>query len=160
MEANPYARFVAGQDPISVIRSTPGKLASLAQQLGTAGLARSTAPGKWTAAEILAHLADVEIAFSFRLRQAQAEPHHTIQPFDQDAWAIAYSQLDTHAAIEAFTALRRWNLAFISALPAAAHSKQLTHPERGAMTFQTLLETMAGHDNNHILQLEAIANSN
>jgi uncharacterized damage-inducible protein DinB len=157
MEANPYARFAAGHDALTLIRSTPGKLSALAQQLGTAGLARSTAPGKWTAAEILCHLADVEIAFSFRLRQAQAEPHHTIQPFDQDGWARSYSQLDPHAALDAFTALRRWNLAFISTLPKDAHAKELTHPERGGMTFQTLLETMAGHDNNHIVQLEAIA---
>ena len=36
-------------------------------------------------------------------------------------------------------------------------SKPVTHPERGTMTFQTLLETMAGHDLNHLQQLETLA---
>jgi hypothetical protein len=33
----------------------------------------------------------------------------------------------------------------------------MTHPERGTMTFQTIVETMAGHDRNHVKQIEAIA---
>ncbi len=158
MELNPYARFV-DSDPLTLIRATPGKLAALTQQLGTAGLARSTAPGKWTAAEILCHLADVEIAFAFRLRQAQACDNHTIQPFDQDAWSRSYKQLDPHAALAAFTALRHWNVDFIATVPAADYAHPLTHPERGPMTFQTLVETIAGHDRNHLVQLESIASS-
>jgi hypothetical protein len=42
-------------------------------------------------------------------------------------------------------------------LPADAMTRQLTHPERGEMTFRVLIETMAGHDLNHLAQLEAIA---
>jgi len=156
MELNPYARFV-NADPLTLIRATPGKLSALAHQLGSAGLARSTAPGKWSAAEILCHLADVEIAFGFRLRQAQAADNYTVQPFDQDAWSRPYARLDPHAALAAFTALRHWNVDFIATLPAEAFSKPFTHPERGPMTFQTLVETIAGHDRNHLVQLEAIA---
>lgn len=54
-------------------------------------------------------------------------------------------------------ALRRWNLSFIHAAPAEAFSKRVTHPERGEMTFKTLVETMGGHDLNHVKQLETIA---
>ena len=38
-----------------------------------------------------------------------------------------------------------------------AMTKQLLHPERGEMTLRVLIETMAGHDLNHLAQLEAIA---
>jgi hypothetical protein len=56
-----------------------------------------------------------------------------------------------------FTALREWNLRFIGlALPEAAE-RPATHPERGAMTFLTIVETMAGHDLNHLGQLKKIA---
>jgi hypothetical protein len=42
------------------------------------------------------------------------------------------------------------------AMPAAA-DRVVTHPERGTMTFLTLVETMAGHDLNHLGQLERLA---
>lgn len=153
---NPYARFLGDGDLRAAIAATPGRLASLAEQLGPAGLERSTAPGKWNAGEILCHLADCEVAFAFRLRQALAEPRHVIQPFDQEAWAKCYPALGARLALDAFTALRAWNLALLAAAPEEAWSKVLNHPERGDMTFQTVVETMGGHDLNHIAQLEAI----
>ncbi len=115
------------------------------------------APGKWSATEIVCHLADCEIVFAFRLRQTLAEDGPTIQPFDQDKWAVQYSGIPADQALEALSALRNWNLRLIqSALPAAA-GRIVTHPERGTMTFQTLVETMAGHDLNHLAQLRNIA---
>jgi hypothetical protein len=41
-------------------------------------------------------------------------------------------------------------------VPASAWSKRLSHPERGEMTFQTVVETMAGHDLNHLGQIQRI----
>ncbi len=154
---NPYARFLGNGDALQTIAATPARLASLAKQLGSAGLERSTAPGKWSAREILCHLADCEVAFAFRLRQALAEPRHVIQPFDQEAWAKTYPAFTAPAAMSTFSALRAWNLALLGAVPADAWSKVIHHPERGDMTFQTVVETMAGHDLNHIAQLETIA---
>src|SRR4051812_38043955 len=86
--ANPYAGYLGVQNPVQVLSRTPAALDGLASRLGPDGLERSLAPGKWVAREIVAHLADCEIAFGFRLRQALAEPHPTVQPFDQDAWAL------------------------------------------------------------------------
>jgi DinB superfamily len=129
----------------------------LTEKLGPAGLERSLAPGKWRAREILCHLADCEMVFGFRLRQALAEPNHVIQPFDQDHWAKPYAVLSAQAALEVFSAVRRWNLALLETVPPADFSKKLSHPERGEMTFQTVVETMGGHDLNHLVQLETIA---
>ncbi len=153
---NPYASFLGGDDPRAVIADTPNRLAAVLDGLGAAGVEHRTAPGKWTACEILCHLADTEIAFAFRLRQALAEPHHVIQPFDQDKWSERYAAFDARAAVEVFSALRRWNITLIDSAPAEAFSKPVTHPERGRMTLQTVVETMAGHDRNHLRQLETI----
>jgi hypothetical protein len=157
MEINPYALFVGTQNPRQIIAGTAARLDSLAQALGPAGLERSPAPGKWCTREILCHLADCEVVFAFRLRQAAAEPHHVIQPFDQDKWANAYGAFDALAALNVFRTVRQWNLKLIDSLPTDALSKPVTHPERGQMTFQVLVETMAGHDLNHVWQIEAIA---
>lgn len=148
---NPYASFVAGLDVRQVIADTPNRLAELAV-LPT----RAPAPGKWDVREVMCHLADTEIAFGFRLRQAAAEDHHTIQPFDQDKWALVYSAYDLAAALEVFGALRRWNLKFIDAQTPEMFQRPVSHPERGQMTFQTVVETMAGHDLNHIRQIAAL----
>jgi hypothetical protein len=156
MSLNPYAEFLAGADPVQTIAATPGRLAGLVNGLGAARLTTSPAPGKWSIRDILCHLADCEIAFAFRLRQVLAETNHVIQPFDQDKWAPPYAYLDAASALASFTALRDWNLKLIATVPPEAYSKTLTHPERGQMFFRTLVETMGGHDLNHVRQIEAI----
>lgn len=155
--ANPYAQFLGSDDPLEVLAGTPERLAGLARIIGASRIGMAPAPGKWSAREIFCHLADCEVAFGFRLRQTLAEENHTVQPFDQEKWAAPYSAFTAEQALAAFSALRDWNLALMrSALPAAAN-KPVTHPERGAMTFLTIVETIAGHDRNHLAQLERMA---
>lgn len=156
MSTNPYQVQLAGRDALKVMAETPGQLAALVRSLGPERLEQSLGPGKWSAREIICHLADCEIVWAYRLRQALAETHHTIQPFDQDQWAAPYAGYDAPAALAVFSALRRWNLSLIHASPAPVFSKKVTHPERGELTFQDLLDTMGGHDLNHVKQLEAI----
>ena len=154
---NPYQKFLEGRKPQEVMAATPDHLAKVVQQLGPDGSERSYAPGKWSARQIVCHLADCEIAFAFRLRQALAEEHHMVQPFDQERWAQRYAALDTQQALRVFSGLRRWNLALLQTVSPADYAKPVSHPERGEMTFQTVVETMAGHDLNHLRQLQAIA---
>ena len=153
-ELNPYAQFLGDAPPHDVLDMTAVTIARLIRSCDTARLTRSPAPGKWSLRDILCHLADCEITFAFRLRQTAAEPHHAIQPFDQDSWAAPYSKLDGREALETFTVIRRWNMLFIRAVGAAMESKPVKHPERGEMTFRTIIETMAGHDINHLRQIE------
>jgi DinB superfamily len=154
---NPYKEFLGNRNPQEVIATTPGQLAAIMQQGGPDSLERSYAPGKWSARQILCHLADCEIAFSFRLRQALAEEHHMIQPFDQELWAKPYSALEAQAALGVYSGLRHWNLALLKTVSPTDYAKPVSHPERGEMTFQTIVETMAGHDLNHLRQLQTIA---
>jgi hypothetical protein len=156
---NPYASLLESRDPLQVAADTPARLRAIENNLGSKGMERSYASGKWSARKIVCHLADCEVVFAFRFRQALAEPDHVIQPFDQDAWARPYdsSTLSGSKAIEAFSAVRQWNLALLKDVPQTHFSKPVTHPERGKMTFKVLLETMAGHDLNHLKQLDAIA---
>ena len=158
-ELNPYAKFLDGRPLETILSATSHEIANKLQMIGPEKSGESPAPGKWSPAEIVCHLADCEIAFAFRLRQTLAEDHHVLQPFDQDKWAAPYPGVAAKDALAAFTALRAWNLLLIKkTLPASAH-KPVTHPERGAMTFQTIVETMAGHDLNHLGQLKRIATS-
>ena len=154
---NPYARFLGDRDPLVVMESTSRQLSEIVAKLPAGRVEWRPAPGKWNIREILCHLADCEIAFAFRLRQTLAEPHHVIQPFDQELWAGTYGGLTLHGALSTFSALREYDIELISTTSAEGMNKKVTHPERGDMTFRTIVETMAGHDINHLLQLEAIA---
>ena len=157
MVANPYATFVGDRSPIDVIEETSRRLSEIVTRLSSgSSLEWRPAPGKWNAREILCHLADCEIAFAFRLRQTLAETNHVMQPFDQEKWAGMYGGLSARAALSAFSSLREWDLALIQNTPAEGMAKKCHHPERGDMTFRTIIETMAGHDLNHLIQLDAI----
>jgi hypothetical protein len=152
---NPYATHLGGRKPLDVIARTCARLRQLTAELGPLA-ERRPAPGKWSPREIVCHLADCEIVFAFRLRQTLAGPHHVIQAFDQDAWAATYGAQTVESALAVFSALRDWNLGLLSVATPADLSRPVTHPERGEMTMQTIVETMGGHDLNHLKQLEAL----
>lgn len=154
---NPYDVFLDGRPVETILASTPSALAQALAAIGGDNLSAPPAPGKWSAAEILCHLADCELVFGFRLRQTVAEDSPTIQPFDQEKWAAVYRGIEAGHALEVFAALRGWNLRLLEAALPGAANRPTTHPERGAMTFMTIVETMAGHDLNHLAQLNRLA---
>jgi uncharacterized damage-inducible protein DinB len=140
-----------------VLTETPARLTERVQAIGASGLRQSYAPNKWTGETLLCHLADCEIAFGNRWRQAVADPSIVIQPFDQDLWAKQYTAQDKSAALDVFTALRRWNLTWLKSLPAEALAIEVIHPERGKVTVQMLLNITAGHDLNHMGHFDLLA---
>ena len=152
MTQNPYATFLGDADPIHVISSSPMRLAALTSGLCPEDADAPIAPGKWSIRQIVVHLADCEIAFAFRLRQALAGVQ--IQPFDQDDWAEKYGQYSLGAALDTFGAVRAWNVAFAKDLSEDEKAISVHHPERGDMTVWTIVETMGGHDLNHLGQIE------
>jgi len=154
---NPYEKYLDGRPLDAILSSTAEQLGALIAAIGPEKSVVRPAPGKWSPTEILCHLADCELVFGFRLRQTLAEDAPTIQPFDQEKWAETYPAIGAGQSLATFSTLRKWNLLLLAtALPAAAN-RPVTHPERGTMTFQTLVETMAGHDLNHLAQLQKLA---
>jgi hypothetical protein len=155
-QANPYQSFVGDRDPSEVMRETPRRLRELVDGLGAPGLERSLGPGKWPVRTILSHLADCEVAFGYRIRQVLAVDNYEMQPFDQEKWARPYDTFSGQHALEVFIAVRGWNLALLKTLLPQDLERKTSHPERGAMTLRTLLESIAGHDLNHLQQVERI----
>jgi hypothetical protein len=156
-ELNPYDKFLDGRALDTILAGTPAEIGKLILAIGPDRENEPLAPGKWGAAQIVAHLADCELVFGFRLRQTLAEDSPVIQPFDQDKWAKTYLGVPARQALEVFTALRGWNLRLIGVALPDAGDRKMTHPERGTMTFLNVVETMAGHDLNHLGQLKKLA---
>ena len=153
MSLNPYAGALGQREPVEVIATTPEKLERLLGKLSPEQIERQPAPGKWSLREIMAHLADCDLAFGFRLRQGAAGVE-MIQPFEQDDWARNYGAYDFQTAMKTYRALRAWNLVFIRSLTEEQKARAITHPERGTMTVWTIVETMAGHDLHHLTASE------
>jgi len=93
MSGVPYVDRLGGRDAAKVIAETPVRLGLILDGLSTAEIEARPAPGKWSVREIVAHLADCEIAWGWRLRQVYGEDHVTIQPFEQDAWARCMTRI-------------------------------------------------------------------
>jgi hypothetical protein len=157
MDLNPYANFLDGKEPIPVLTTTIDHLRALTDSLTPAQIDRSPEPGKWSIREITAHLADCETVFGFRLRQTLSEEHAIVQPFDQERWSQRYAAYNFDSALALYEAARNWNLRLLTTISEDDRHHPTTHPERGTMTFWTIVETMAGHDINHLQQIEKIA---
>jgi DinB superfamily len=151
--------YVEGQDAIKVQRTTSAKLKKAIQGLTASQLKWRPEPAKWSIAEIIAHLADAEIVASWRMRSVIGENGITIQPFDQDSWAsvFVYQNRDARRSLELFRVLRENNLDMLKEIPKEIWDNYGMHLERGKESIAHLTRMFAGHDTNHVLQVERIA---
>jgi len=154
--------YIAGKKPLQVQRATPRKLKGLTRRLNKKQLSRRPAPGKWSIAEILAHMADAELVGGFRMRLILGQNGTPIQAFDQDVWATTfnYARRDARASLEAFRVLRENNLALLKSIPRDLWENYGMHQERGKETIAHIVGMFAGHDLNHLRQVEQIAKQN
>jgi len=150
--------YVEGQDAVKVQRTTAARLQKAIKGLSSSQLKWRPQPAKWSIAEIIAHLADTEIVASWRMRSVIGENGVTIQPYDQEAWASAfkYQNRDARRSLELFRTLRDNNLAMLKEIPKESWDNYGMHLERGKETMAHLTRMFAGHDTNHVLQVEGI----
>ena len=154
--------YLGGQDPLDVQARSANQLERLIGGLSASRLRTRPAPGKWSITEIVAHLADSEIVTSWRIRAILTAPGTAIQAFDQDTWVVAghYDKRDPRKSVEVFRVLREMNLALFNTLTPEQWKQHGIHSERGVETVEQIVRLYAGHDVNHIRQIEQILTSN
>ena len=157
MSTNPYEKYVTGEDVVRSLERTPRRIEQVVSSWPEDAFERSHAPGKWTARQLLTHLAQAEIVFGNRLRFGLAEDGYVIQPFDQDAWMRVEPKVDGHSALAAYLGLRQMNLALCRSLTPEQRGRTFTHPEHGDVTVDWVMTFFAGHERHHLPQLESIA---
>ena len=79
--------LVGGREPLSILRETPVAAARVIEGLTGTQLRRPEAPGKWSIAQVLQHLADSDLVWGWRMRLILAQERPTITGYDQDQWA-------------------------------------------------------------------------
>jgi hypothetical protein len=153
----PYSTYLGDREPIAAMRDTTGRIAALASTWSAVQFERSYAPGKWTARLILIHLAQSELALGTRARMGATTAGYVAQAFDQDRWLEKESSLDARDALDAFVALSRMNSAWFASLSRADRDAAMSHPEYGSITVDWVIHVIAGHQINHLRQLETLA---
>jgi hypothetical protein len=123
-----------------------------------AGLTAHPVPGKWSAAEIVHHLADSESTSAQRLRKLLAEEHPVIHGYDQEAWAVKlrYNERELAPALEAFRAARATTAQLLAGMSEADWAREGWHTESGRYSAETWLRIYAAHAHNHAAQIRRL----
>jgi uncharacterized damage-inducible protein DinB len=149
---------IKGQDPLKVQATTPQKLARLLKGVPRTKLRKRPEPAKWSVHEIVTHMADTEIVYGFRVRLILGQPGAPLASFDQDQWvtALHYDKRDTATALEQFAALREATLNMLKTITPEQWKHFGLHSERGEESVERSVAMIAGHDVNHLAQIERI----
>jgi hypothetical protein len=152
-----YADQVGSEDPLRLLASTPKRIAHLVRAWDSNRWAQTYAPGKWSAAQIILHLAQDEISWGLRVRLALTSDNYVVQPFDGPKWVALETPSDPEAALGAYLALRGLNLPLFRRIPSDLRARPFQHPEFGDISVDWVLHTLAGHERHHLEQLQVIA---
>ncbi len=155
--------YLGDQEPIAVQQATPSQLDRRLRDVAPEELIRRPAPEKWSIAEIVAHLADAELAMGWRLRNMLANPGVALTWWDQAVWAerLGYAQQDASLSAGVFRALRESNLRLLESVPRAGWGECYgVHEVRGRQTVEEFVRLEAAHDLNHLRQIDRILQRN
>jgi DinB superfamily len=150
--------YLEGEEPLAVQAATADKLDRLIKGVSTAELRKRPAPERWSVSEIIAHLADGEIVGGYRTRLILGSPGVSIVAYDQDKWVVSghYDKRDPQKSVEQFRVLREGNLALLRSLEPDQWKHYGVHSERGQESIEHIVRMFAGHDLNHLQQIEKI----
>ena len=148
--------LLGGRDPIEVLSRTPDVLRGFVEQHAAETLHTRPFEGKWTPCEIIGHLLDTEWVFGYRMRAILCDDRPRIIGIDQEKWVDAqrHNEREPRELVEAFTVLRRQNVALWKRRTTSDLERTGQHNERGEESLATMLPLEAGHDLSHIDQIE------
>jgi hypothetical protein len=141
-------RYAAGYD--EVVQSLEG--------FPEESLSAHPLPGKWSAREIVHHLADSEMASALRLRQLLDEENPVIHGYDQDnrAARLKYNERDIAPAFDALRGARATTVQLLALMSEDDWKREGTHTESGRYTVEDWLRIYAAHAHNHAAQIRRL----
>src|SRR4051812_12910268 len=155
---NPYGSFLGDRDALSVLEATAARITELTNGLSAEQLKAPLAPGKWSIHEVVAHLADNELITCARSRWILNEDKPTLFGYDQDPWIKGWHREEEPFAetLERFRVLRNSQVRLLRKCSDADLARTGKHTERGEISLGWLRDLVAGHDLNHLAQLEQV----
>ncbi len=149
---------VGDRDPVTIVEATQRALAALCDGVDAATLERPEADGRWSVADVLAHLADCEILYGWRVRQVLTRTDARLDAIDQDGWTarVRAAAVPVAASLAALTAMSAVHVPLLRSLTEADLARTGVHGERGPETLASMVRLWAGHDLFHLAQVERL----
>jgi len=150
--------LVGDRDPLRILKDTPGTIREAVSGVQEKVLSTPEAPGKWSMAQVLWHLADSELVWGFRLRMVLAQERPPLTGYDQNAWVerLAQSRPNVQEVVREFSVLRAGNLRLLEGVSPVDLKRVGVHSERGEESLELMIPLYAGHDLVHLRQLDRI----
>jgi uncharacterized damage-inducible protein DinB len=150
--------LLGDRDPVAVLDEMVGWLTAHLDDLPESALGIAEGDGKWSITDVLAHLADTELAFGWRIRLILTADRPPLTSFDELRWVerFDYAHADPVEAFHAFAMLRSWNLRVYRSITAQDLTRVGVHSERGEESLGRVLRMVAGHDLRHRRQIARI----
>jgi hypothetical protein len=143
------------QRSLERLRATARDLVALTAGVPDDRLQRSPAPGEWSPATVVEHLADAELVYSVRLRMVLTGDRPYLAGYDEAAWAERFAGLDgdTRGALARWRMLREANLRLFDSLEDEEWQCAGLHADLGEVTVAHVAALLADHDRDHLDQL-------
>ncbi len=143
---------------ISKYKSGFAEVANALEDFPSEFLTSHPLPGKWSACEIVHHLADSESTAAIRLRRLLVEDSPVIQGYDQDQFAarLAYNEREMAPALQAFESARTTTSQLLDRMNEDDWKREGTHTESGRYTAEDWLQIYADHAHNHAMQIRRL----
>ena len=150
--------LLGDQDPLEIAGKQVTWLERRTAGLEDPTLRRAEAPGKWSAIEVIQHLADTEVVYAWRTRQILTVDRPEIQGYDQDAWArtLGYAAMPLDMTLGQLRGVRAANLRLWRSLAPAELAREGLHSERGPESLDLLIRMMGAHDLVHRRQIDRV----
>ena len=134
------------------------EVARALESFPASALTRRAFPDKWSAAEIVHHLADAEMTAAIRLRRLMVEDHPVIHAYDQEAFAskLRYRERDILPALDALRSALATTVQLLRAMSDEEWLKSGWHTESGLYSAERWLETNADHVHQHAEQIRTL----
>ena len=144
------------QDLIRRYEQGPAHLKAALAKVPAEAMKWRPAEGKWSAHEVVCHLADSESNAALRIRYLAAEEKPVIVGYDQERWArvFDYQAAPLEPALAVVDSVRANTSALLKRLPEAAWSAVGVHTESGPYTADDWLGIYADHMEKHSGQIE------
>jgi hypothetical protein len=154
MTKTDHAEIIAG------LRATLRELPALVDRLPAERLHAAPAADEWSAAGVLAHLADAEQVYGVRVKLIAAADKPALTAYDQDEWERRFGPLESaESALERWRVLRQNMLRVLESLDEAGWERAGLHQERGPESIAKIARLLVDHDRAHMKQMEKAAAS-
>ena len=158
------SRSLTIEQILTMLASTPPRIAALTAGLAPAQLHTSPSQDEWSANDVLAHLRACADMWGNCIRSIIAEDRPTLRAVNPRTWIkkTDYLELEFRPSLRAFTKQRNDLLAFLKPLPSKNWSRSATVTGAGKPLERTVLfyaQWLAEHERPHVKQIGRILNT-